>query len=727
MLRLGCCLAFSVLLVRGLTPIDYVDPLSGTAHSCQGNVFPAVGSPSAMTHWTPDTTGNQTKCVAPYYYEANTLVGFRGTHFISGSCMQDFGSFTIMPMTKSLRVLPEDRATPFSHSQESSKPHLYQVQLPLEGLNVSLTGTVRSGMLQATSTALQPTTMFVLIQPNYADGFPNDTSITVFNQTVYASSLVRRAYMQAGEPAGFSGYIAIRFSRAPNAVRIVTVQHNTCLYAVFQNVSFGESVTLSMGTSFTSGDAALANMQTEIASRAFDDVAAETLSVWQTSLGHIRVAGGEEEHLETLYSSLYRSLLLPRIYTDVAGTFPPFSGVGGVDSVTDHQYYDDFSMWDIFRAQLPLLSIVYPSKLRDIVWSLSHKAHTGGWLPIFPAWNSYTQEMIGDHAAVVMADAFVKGIVDKDFISDAYTYMRQNAFDTPSRADYVDGKGRRALGNYTRYGYVPLDDPVMEAFHKGEQVSRTIEYSYDDYVLSIVASALNHTADATALLNRSSNWKNVFNNKGFVCGRFANGSWTDNCDPTQKQHWLTEESGWVWSFCVPHDISGLAQIMGGSESFISKLDYLFDNGLYDQGNEPSHHTAYAYVHVGAPAKTQERIAFIVRANYSTGPDGLSGNDDAGQMSAWLVMSAIGFYQVVPGVPQYTIGTPLFDQAELDVVAADGSAKVFRVTAVGRSEQAIYVQKAELNGNEMEQLVLSHSDVVSGGELKLYMSATSIAM
>jgi len=707
--------------------VSYVNPLSGTAKSCQGNVYPAVGVPNGLTHWTPDTTGNQVKCLSPYYYESTTLVGFRGSHFLSGSCMQDFGSFTVMPMTGSLRVVPDDRATPFSHDQEASMPHLYQVQLPKESLNVSLTGTTRAGMLQVTSTSTDPVTLYILIQANFPDGGANDTSFSVVNQTIAGSSRVRRLYMQTGALAGFSGHVFSRFSRKPDAIQTVTVGQVFCAYATFSNVQFGDSVTVSLGTSFTSQVAARANLDTEIGTGSFIDIAKESEDVWEAALGRIQVTGGEQDHIEVFYSALYHSLLHPRIFSDADGSYPPFAAVGGTQRVSDHQYYDDFSMWDIFRAQMPLLSIVYPEKLHDMVYSLHDKASIAGWLPIFPAWNSYTQEMIGDHASVVIADAFAKGIVSTDFMKDAYKYMRQNAFDTPSSDDYLDGKGRRALGNYTKYGYVPLDDPVLDAFHKGEQVSRTIEYSYDDYVLSIVAAALNIPEDQQALLARSSSWKRVYNDQDFVCARFANGSFSLDCDPTKKYRWLTEESGWVWSFCVPHDIPGLAELMGGVDALDTKLDALFDNGWYDHGNEPSHHTAYTYAHIGLPRKTQEKVAYICRANYSTGPEGLSGNDDAGQMSAWLVLSAIGFYQVIPGVPQYTIGTPMFDYVEIQV---DGQHKnknakdatVFRVVAEGRSEQAIYILRAELNGNALDSLFVSHEDLMKGGELRLFMTA-----
>jgi predicted alpha-1,2-mannosidase len=297
--------------------------------------------------------------------------------------------------------------------------------------------------------------------------------------------------------------------------------------------------------------------------------------------------------------------------------------------------------------------------------------------------------------------------------------IRQNAFVTPPRDQYIEGKGRRALDSYERYGFIPMEDEVLDAFHHHEQVSRTLEYAYDDYVSSQFAEALGHTEDAAVLRKRSANWRNVFDpSTNFVRGRYANGQWVTPFDPKKPASFITEGVPWQYTFFVPHDIPGLIQASGGSANFIAKLDGLFAKGLYDQGNEPSHGIAYLYNEAGAPWKTQERVRQIMLSQFNTGPDGLPGNDDAGQMSAWYVLSAMGFYPKCPGTPSYTIGSPLFTR----IVIHQDNGRNFTILASGNSAERIFVRSAKLNGKPLHQLEFSHQDIVVGSTLVLQMSA-----
>jgi predicted alpha-1,2-mannosidase len=382
-------------------------------------------------------------------------------------------------------------------------------------------------------------------------------------------------------------------------------------------------------------------------------------------------------------------------------------------------YYCDFSMWDTFRALHPLLTILDPNRARDMVESLIAKGRQGGWLPIFPAWNSYTQEMIGDHAIATIADAYVKGIRGFD-AEEAYRLMRRNAMETPASAEeYADGRGRRALTSYLKYGFVPLEDPVREAFHRGEQVSRTLEYAYDDFALSKMAEALAKTEDAKMFVARAGNYRNVIDpSTGFARGRHADGSWDAPFDPAGKYPYITEGLPFQYTFFVPQDIEGLIRLVGGRPAFLEKLDRLFDLKLYDHGNEPSHHIAYLYDYAGAPWKTQQRVRQVMDEQYLDSAAGLAGNDDCGQMSAWYVISALGFYAVAPGTPIYEIGTPLFDEA---VIHAPGG-RPFTIRAPGAAGGRQYIQSARLNRKPITRTWISHEEIVRGGELAFTMGS-----
>jgi predicted alpha-1,2-mannosidase len=296
--------------------------------------------------------------------------------------------------------------------------------------------------------------------------------------------------------------------------------------------------------------------------------------------------------------------------------------------------------------------------------------------------------------------------------------MRKNAFETPSTLqEYQDGKGRRALQSYLQYGYLPLEDSVKDAFHKNEQVSRTLEYAYDDYVLSRIAEKLGKTEDAELLKKRALNYRKVFDTDvGFVRGRYRNGDWAENFDPYQRQTYITEGTPYQYTFYVPQDVAGLIQLMGGKKQFIHKLDTLFINEEYWHGNEPSHHIAYLYPFAGAAWKTQEKIREIIYQEYANAPGGISGNDDAGQMSAWLVFSMMGFYPVTPGDGIYIIGSPVFDQVEIQLQ----NGKTFRIICHNNSKDNVYIQEAQLNGHTMDRAYFSHQELAAGATLEFIM-------
>jgi predicted alpha-1,2-mannosidase len=348
-----------------------------------------------------------------------------------------------------------------------------------------------------------------------------------------------------------------------------------------------------IGTSFTSIEQAEKNLDAESNGWDFDGTRRAAETAWRTLLQRIEIEGGTPAEQTQFYTALFHSSLAPRVVSDADGTYNGFAQEGKLHQAANGgAYYDDFSLWDTFRALHPLLTILDPKREEQMVQSLIDKGDQGGFLPIFPTWNSYTSEMIGDHVVAVIYDACAKGLRGFN-VQDAYRLVRQNATVTPPHSDYVEGKGRRALDSYDRYGFIPLEDEVLDAFHHHEQVSRTLEYAYDDFVTSLFAEALGHHADAETFRKRSGNWKNVFDpSVGFVRGRYKDGTWVQPFDPAKPASYITEGVPWQYTFFVPHDTPGLIKAIGGNAAFITKLDGLFAAKLYDQGNEPSHNIAY---------------------------------------------------------------------------------------------------------------------------------------
>jgi predicted alpha-1,2-mannosidase len=398
--------------------------------------------------------------------------------------------------------------------------------------------------------------------------------------------------------------------------------------------------------------------------------------------------------------------------SDVNGDYPGFADDTEIHKPEGFEYYDDFSNWDIYRAQMPLLSLVAPQQYNDMVKSLITKAEQGGWLPIFPMWSNYTSAMIGDHSSSIICDAAMKGF---DFdLKKAYKYMRKNAFETPDDfEEYKDGKGRRALSSYMQLGYIPLEDEVPEAFHRREQVSRTMEYAYDDWAVAQLAKKLGENTDYNELMGRSLNYQNVFDpEKGWVCGRYTDGSFTDEFEANTQMPYITEGTPKHYTFYVPHDVDGLIELMGGKEKFKQELNLLFENKEYWHGNEPSHQIPYFFNYVDDWQKTQATVKNLLKTEYGIDPGGLSGNEDAGQMSAWYVFGAMGFYPVCPGSNEYQLSSPVFDKVtfNLDKKFYPDKKLVFQ-TETGNNYKSYNTVK--LNGKEIEPII-KHEDFQKGG-------------
>jgi len=621
-------------------------------------------------------------------------------------------------------------------------------------------GTARAGILRFTFTQNSDDAWIVL--ENNARAGEGTVEIDAERKELTAQVPVRREYAGSGKPAGFSAWFVAEFDHkvtsfgtyvgnathegaarqegdgqpagvitipklmtttgGASAVAIKTPvsapRPGFGMYVHFGKVRKGETICVRIGSSFLSFEEARKNLRAEIPDWNFTRVEDEARKAWHEELSRIQIAGNDPART-VFYTAMYHALLQPRIYNDVDGSYPRFHDHSAVEHVEGaRDQFDDFSIWDIFRAQAPLLMILDPEREAEMLQSVITKGEQGGFLPIFPAWNSYTSEMVGDHATVMIADAWQKGIRGFD-IESAYRLMRKNATEEPAdHSEYIDGKGRRALDSYLKYGYIPLEDEVAGAFHKNEQVSRTLEYAYDDAILAKLAASLGHNDDALKFAKRGENWRKVIDSQtGFARGRRANGDWITPFDPTSRPTWITEGTPAVYTFFVPQNIAGLIEYLGGKKQFIEKLDKLFADGLYEHGNEPSHHIAYLYAFAGAPEKTQQRVRELLDSQYHDGPAGLAGNDDAGQMSAWYILSALGFYQVTPGVPVYTLGVPRFDHATVSLP----NHKVLQVDARGAEAGKFHVERILLNDRSITNSQITHQELMAGGKLEFILA------
>ena len=720
--------------------VRYVQPLAGTAASTTAsatkhgtgaasehlaNTFPAVGQPFGMTQWTPQTRDTETKCVAPYYYADTLMSGFRASHWLSGSCTQDYGSVTIMPLTGRLKTSPAAYAAGFSHRTETTSPAYYKVALPRYRLQVEMTATVRCGLLQLVSN--QDDSLYVLVTPN-SDRGKASVQVNAKTGEISGTNPAYRIYQGWGQPARFSGYFVVQVQRrggrggtfsGGRATAAVSLHDQPGLGAFLGfKVNKGDTLRLRVGTSFSSLEGARQNLQAEIPGWNFERLTAQNRSAWQTALGQIQIQTPKEQDKRTFYTALYHSLQQPRLFDDVDGTYPAFGGNARLMKLAKGNYYDDFSMWDIYRAQLPLLELLHPKLSNDQVQSLILKGQQGGWLPIFPCWNSYTAAMIGDHGTAFIASAYVRGLRDYD-VAEAYRLMRCNAFDQPTPAEYLDGKGRRALTSYLKYGYIPLEDSVKEAYHKLEQVSRTLEYGFDDYALAQVAKGLGKTADYQVLTKRSQAYQHVIDPAtGLARGRYADGRWYAPFRPDVRESYITEGTPRQYTFYVPHDVPGLARIMGGPAKLEAKLDSLFGQDEYWHGNEPGHQIPFMYNYTSSPWKTQRAVRRILAEEYTDGPGGLSGNDDAGQMSAWYVFAALGLYPLNPASDEYLLCAPIFDRASLRLE----NGKTLEIITKKAAPGAAYIAGVKWNGKTYPFNYLHHADLVQGGQLEIDLQA-----
>ncbi len=735
-------------------PAQYVNPLIGTQR--MGHTFPGAAVPFGSVQLSPDTDeqphniggryNKETyKYCAGYQYDDKTIVGFSHTHF-SGTGHSDLGDFLVMPTVGPLQLEPGDKTNPksgfrsaFSHSTEVAEPAYYKVRLDDDGILAEMTATMRVGMHQYTFPASDSSHIVLDLMHgiyNYDDKnvwtyarIVNDHTIVGFRQTNgWARTRVVYFAMEFSKPFDSYGYKEFgkqdyrgfwrKFDQYKNFPEMAGKQ----LRAYFDfKTTANEKIKIKFALSPVSTDGAMANLRTEIPHWDFERVKREGQAAWNRELSKITVTADSRDDLVNFYTALYHAFLAPTVYMDVDGQYKGIDQ--NVHKAAGWTNYTTFSLWDTYRALHPLLNIVQPSRNRDMVRSMvAH--HDQSPEHMLPVWSHYANEnwcMIGYHSASVVADSIVTGNVTGPEANKALDAAVQTA-----HVGYYDG-----IQYYEKYGYVPEDK-------NSTSVSKTLEYAYDDFAIAQAAKKLGRTSVYNEFNKRSEYWKNLYDRStGFMRPKDSNGNFLPKFDPlkTEGQGFI-EGNAWNYSLYVPHDPAAMIEMMGGKQKFAAHLDELFSMHLPDEffaeteditrdgiiggyihGNEPAHHVAYLYNWTDQPWKTQERVRMILKNQYHPTPDGLGGNDDCGQMSAWYVFTALGFYPVAPGSGQYALGSPAVKTAALDLE----NGRTLTIETRGQGDKNVYVQKVELNGRPLDRRHLTYADIASGGKLVFYMS------
>ena len=700
---------------------QFVNPFIGTDFT--GNTYPGAQVPFGMVQLSPDNGLPGWDRIAGYFYPDSTIAGFSHTH-LSGTGAGDLYDISFMPVT-----LPYNEAeqplgihSKFSHEKESAYAGYYQVSLQDYKINVELTATERCGIQRYTfpkaesaiflnlkkamnwdetqDSYIEQVDSVTLKGYRYSNGWARNQKIyfyTKFSRPFDSLQLDKSPIIKDGKENGH-GYVA-------------RINYNT-----FEN----EQIVIRTAISGVSMEGAERNFMAEAQESDFDSYLCKAKKMWNDALGKIEVENSDMDETVTFYTALYHSMLAPTIYGDVDGSYyGPDKKIHKADGWTN---YSTFSLWDTYRAAHPLFTIIQPERVNDMVKSLIAFSEQNGRLPVWNMFGSETDMMIGYHSVPVIVDAYLKGIGDFDAESALKECVK-----TANLDDY------RQIGLYKNMGYIPYD--VVDKYNSENwSLSKTLEYAFDDYCIAIMAEKMGKEDLTDNFYKRASNYRNVFNeNSSFMQPKDSKGNFIAGFKPEEYTPHITESNGWQYLWSVQHDVDGLIELIGGKKRFEEKLDSMFTLtpkkneqlpifstgmiGQYVHGNEPSHHVAYLYNYTDSPWKTQKYVSEIMHELYKNSPDGLCGNEDCGQMSAWYVMSAMGIYPVNPVSGEYQIGTPMFP--EMKIRFAEN--KVFKILAKNVSRENCYVKSVKLNGVALEKPFINHKDIMKGGVIEFTMT------
>nr|WP_223255485.1 GH92 family glycosyl hydrolase [Flavobacterium sp. LM4] len=715
-------------------PIDWVNPLIGTDSDygiSNGNTYPAIAMPWGMNFWTPQTANMGDGWA--YTYKSSRIKGFKQTHQPS-PWMNDYGQFSIMPVTGELKFKEEDRQSWFSHKAETVTPYYYSVYLANHNVTTEITPTERAARFRFTFPETDKA--YVVIDAfdkgSYVKIIPSERKIIGYTTK-----------NSGGVPENFKNYFVIIFDKdfEVNATfngdvlgNALEMKADHAGAVIGFKTKTGEKVNAQVASSFISYDQAELNLK-EIGNTNFDQLKERGKAVWNKELGRIKVDGGTPDQIGTFYSSLYRSLLFPRKFYEFDQNnkvvhYSPYNG-----KVLPGYMFVDTGFWDTFRALYPFLNFMYPELNTQMQEGLSNAFNESGWLP---EWSSpgLRDIMVGNNSASIVSEAYLKSDKVKKYdIENLYKAVIHGA----NNAGPLKAVGRAGIDSYNSLGYVPHDEI-------NESAARTLEYAYDDFAIYQLAKALNKPQTEIDLYKkRSLNYKNLFEPKyNLMHPKNKDGKFMEPFDPFQWFNGFTEGNSWHYSWSVFHDVQGLVDLMGGKEVFVSQLDKVFslppvfatkdfkdgvihemremqiaNMGQYAHGNQPIQHMIYLYNYAGEPWKAQYWVRETMNRMYHATPDGYCGDEDNGQTSAWYVFSSLGFYPVTPASDQYVIGAPLFKKVTIQLE----NGKTITINAGSNSNENRYIKGMKLNGKAYSKNWLSHSELMKGGTLDFDMSAT----
>lgn len=724
----GCFISHAQLVQKTTEPVDYVNPLMGTDSKpslSNGNTYPAIALPWGMNFWMPQT--NTMGSGWAYQYAADKIRGFKQTHQPS-PWINDYGQFSIMPVTQKMRFDQDARASWFSHKTEKSSPYYYSVYLADPDVTTEITPTERAAQLRFTFPASDSS--FIVV-----DAFDKGSYIKII--PAERKIIGYTSANSGGVPHNFKNYFVIYLDKdfsIASTWHDKTLAKDTLEYKSnhtgaiigFKTVK-GEQIHIRTASSFISFEQAELNLQRELGNDAFDVTCSKGRAAWNRELSRLLVEGGTPEQLKTFYSCLYRVLLFPRKFFEYNKAnevvhYSPYNG-----QVLPGYLFTDNGFWDTFRAVFPFFTLMYPSLNSQIMQGLVNTYKESGWLP---EWASpgHRDCMIGSNSASLIADSYIKGIRGYD-VNTLYQAILKNT----ENEGPLTSVGRKGVKYYNELGYVPYDVKI------NENVARTLEYAYDDFTIYQLAKALNRPKEEIdRFAHRCMNYRNVFDSTTLLMrGRNKDGHFQSPFNPFKWGDAFTEGNSWHYTWSVFHDIHGLSSLMGGSRQFVKMLDSVFalppvfdesyyggviheiremqimNMGQYAHGNQPIQHMIYLYNYAGEPWKTQYWIRQAMDKLYHPTPDGYCGDEDNGQTSAWYVFSAMGFYPVCPGTTQYVFGTPLF--RKITLTFENGHKMEIQAPAADKS--TFYIHNVSLNGTAYTKNWIDHSDLQKGGVLK----------
>nr|WP_303922463.1 GH92 family glycosyl hydrolase [Bacteroides intestinalis] len=699
---------------------EYVNPFIGTDFT--GNTYPGAQAPFGMVQLSPDNGLPGWDRISGYFYPDSTIAGFSHTH-LSGTGAGDLYDISFMPVTLPYKEAdaPLGIHSLFSHSEETASAGYYQVRLKDYGINVELTATERCGIQRYTFPEADAA-IFLNLRKAMNWDFTNDTYIERVD-----SVTIQGYRFSDGWARDQHIYFRTRFSKPFKAMQLDTAaivkdgeRIGTSAIARFDfHTTAGEQILVTTAISGVSMEGAARNLAAEAPEDDFDKYLAVTRKNWNEQLSKIEITCDDPDENVKFYTALYHSMLAPTIYNDVDGAYyGPDKQVHQADGWTN---YSTFSLWDTYRAAHPLYTYIEPQRVNDMVQSFLAFFEQNGRLPVWNFYGSETDMMIGYHAVPVIVDAYLKGIGNFD---------PKKALTACVATANIDEY--RGIGLYKKYGYVPYD--VTDHYNSENwSLSKTLEYAYDDYCIARMAEKLGERQIAAEFYKRSQNYKNVYNPQtSFMQPRDNKGNFIQPFSPDDYTPHICESNGWQYFWSVQQDVDGLIGLVGGTERFAQKLDSMFTYnpsadedlpifstgmiGQYAHGNEPSHHVIYLFNAVGQPWKTQKYAAEVMHELYKNTPAGLCGNEDCGQMSAWYVFSAMGFYPVDPVSGRYEIGTPMYPEMKMHL----DNGKIFTVLAPAVSKENIYIQSVKLDGKPYDKSYITHEQIMNGSVFEFEM-------